>query len=114
MIQMRVGFQKKKSSGKMIQTNQFDIYFAIIIFITYFILDMFYAYYILCIESRQNLISSFMAGMITSLSAFGIVSFSQNMLYVIPLFLGAFAGTYFTMKLKEILQSRKRKVDNSE
>jgi hypothetical protein len=98
----------------MIQTNQFDIYFAIIIFITYFILDMFYAYYILCIESRQNLISSFMAGMITSLSAFGIVSFSQNMLYVIPLFLGAFAGTYFTMKLKEILQSRKRKVDNSE
>ena len=55
-----------------------------------------------------------MAGMITSLSAFGVVSFSQNMLYVVPLFLGAFAGTYFTMKLKEILQSRKRKVDNPE
>ena len=75
---------------------------------------MFYAYYILCIESRQNLMSSFMAGMITSLSAFGVVSFSQNMTYVIPLFLGAFAGTFVTMKGKEILQSRKRNVDNAE
>lgn len=98
----------------MITTNEFNINYAIIIFGTYFILDMFYAYYILCIESRQNLMSSFMAGMITSLSAFGVVSFSKNMLYVIPLFLGAFAGTYCTMKLKEILQSRKRKVDNAE
>lgn len=98
----------------MTNLDQFNISIAILIFTTYFILDMFYAYYILCIESRQNLMSSFMAGMITSLSAFGVVSFSQNMLYVVPLFLGAFAGTYFTMKLKEILQSRKRKVDNAE
>ena len=98
----------------MTPTNNFDINIAILIFVTYFILDMFYAYYILCIESRQNLMSSFMAGMITSLSAFGIVSFSKNMIYIVPLFLGAFAGTYVTMKLKEILQSRKRKVDNSE
>jgi len=94
--------------------NEINIYLAIIIFITYFILDMFYAYYILCIESRQNLMSSFMAGMITSLSAFGVVSFSQNMIYIIPLFLGAFAGTFVTMKTKEILQSRKRNVDNAE
>jgi hypothetical protein len=94
--------------------STFNIQIAIIIFVTYFILDMFYAYYILCIESRKNLMSSFMAGIITSLSAFGIVSFSKNMLYIIPLFLGAFAGTYFTMKLKEILQSRKFKVDNAE
>jgi len=98
----------------MTPTNNFDINIAILIFVTYFILDMFYAYYILCIESRQNLMSSFMAGMITSLSAFGIVSFSKNMIYIVPLFLGAFVGTYVTMKLKEILQSRKRKVDNSE
>jgi len=98
----------------MTNFESFDIRLAVLIFVTYFILDMFYAYYILCIESRQNLMSSFMAGMITSLSAFGVVSFSKNMLYIIPLFLGAFAGTYCTMKLKEILQSRKRKVDNAE
>jgi hypothetical protein len=110
---MRAGFQRKMIFGKMTPTNNFDINIAILIFVTYFILDMFYAYYILCIESRQNLMSSFMAGMITSLSAFGIVSFSKNMMYVIPLFLGAFAGTYVTMKAKEILQSRKRKVDNA-
>ena len=96
------------------EISEFKLSVALLIFSTYFILDMFYAYYILCIESRQNLMSSFMAGMITSLSAFGIVNFSKNMLYVVPLFLGAFAGTYFTMKLKEILQSRKRKVDNAE
>jgi uncharacterized membrane protein YfcA len=69
---------------------------------------MFYAYYILCIESRQNLMSSFMAGMITSLSAFGIVSFSKNMAYIVPLFLGAFVGTYVTMKLKEIYQKNEK------
>lgn len=98
----------------MTNLDSFDTRLGVIIFVTYFILDMFYAYYILCIESRQNLMSSFMAGMITSLSAFGVVTFSKNMLYIIPLFLGAFAGTYCTMKLKEILQSRKRKVDNAE
>lgn len=111
---MRLGFQRMKIFGKMTPTNNFDINIALLIFITYFILDMFYAYYILCIESRQNLMSSFMAGMITSLSAFGVVSFSQNMTYVIPLFLGAFAGTFVTMKAKEILQSRKRNVDNAD
>ena len=87
-------------------TNQFNFNMAILIFTTYFILDMFYAYYILCIESRKNLMSSFMAGIITSLSAFGVVSFSKNMLYIFPLFLGAFMGTYFTMKLKEISQAK--------
>lgn len=92
----------------------FNINIAIVIFITYFILDMFYAYYILCIESRKNLMSSFMAGMITSLSAFGIVSFSKNMLYIVPLFLGAFAGTYCTMKLKEIWQRGKFRVDSDD
>jgi len=92
----------------MTNLDQFHISVATLIFITYFILDMFYAYYILCIESRQNLMSSFMAGMITSLSAFGVVSFSQNMLYVVPLFLGAFAGTYFTMKLKEIYHKNEK------
>jgi len=95
----------------MITTNNFDVYAALLIFLTYFVLDMFYAYYILCIESRQNLMSSLMAGLITSLSAFGVVSFSQNMLYIVPLFLGAFAGTYCTMKLKQMLPSRKTKVD---
>ena len=92
----------------MTNLDQFNTSIAILIFTTYFILDMFYAYYILCIESRQNLMSSFMAGMITSLSAFGVVSFSQNMLYVVPLFLGAFAGTYFTMKLKEIYHKNEK------
>jgi hypothetical protein len=36
------------------------------------------------------------------------------MIYIIPLFLGAFAGTFVTMKGKEILQSRKRNVDNAD
>ena len=111
---MNLGFQKRIIFGqKMMKIDDVDINACLIIFITYFILDMFYAYYILCIESRKNLMSSFMAGMITSLSAFGVVSFSKNMLYIVPLFLGAFTGTYCTMKLKEILQSRKSKVDNS-
>ena len=105
---MKPGFQKRMSLGKMIPTNDFNTNAALLIFLTYFVLDMFYAYYILCIESRQNLMSSFMAGMITSLSAFGVVSFSKNMLYIIPLFLGAFAGTYFTMKLKEIYHKNEK------
>lgn len=67
---------------------------------------MFYAYYIICIENKQNLMSSLMAGLVTSLAAFGVVSFSKNMFYVIPLFLGAFSGTYFTMKIKQILRDR--------
>lgn len=92
----------------MIYNDQFSIQIAFLIFITYFILDMFYAYYIICIENKQNFMSSLMAGLVTSLAAFGVVSFSKNMVYIIPLFLGAFSGTYATMKLKEIYHKNEK------
>lgn len=85
----------------------FDIKTALLIFVTYFILDMLYAYYILCVENKLKFMSSLMAGLVTSLAAFGVVSFSKNMFYVVPLFCGAFFGTYTTIKIKEILDNRK-------
>ena len=91
----------------MIQT--FDIRIAVLIFITYFLLDMLYAYYILCVENKQSFMSSLMAGCVTLLAAFGVVSFSKNMFYAVPLFCGAFAGTYTTMTLKIICDARKPK-----
>lgn len=87
----------------------FEYNTAVLIFVTYFILDMLYAYYILCVENKQSFMSSLMAGFVTLLAAFGIVSFSKNMFYAIPLFCGAFAGTYTTMKLKIICDARKPK-----
>ena len=91
----------------MLEMQKLEINIALLIFTTYFILDMFYAYYILCIESRQNLMSSFMAGMITSLSAFVVVSFSKNMLYVVPLFLGGVCWNLFYDEVKRNLAIQK-------
>lgn len=79
-----------------------------LIFVTYFILDMLYAYYILCVENKQSFMSSLMAGFVTLLAAFGVASFSKNMFYAMPLFCGAFTGTYFTMKLKEIYHKNEK------
>lgn len=93
----------------MRMTKTFDTNIAILIFCTYFILDMLYAYYILCVENKQSFMSSLMAGCVTLLAAFGVVSFSKNMFYAIPLFCGAFAGTYTTMRLKIICDARKPK-----
>jgi len=85
----------------MSQMNDFNFTTAVLIFFTYFIIDMLYAWYIISVNERKAITASFLTAIIYSLLAFGVVSYSKNILYLIPLASGAFAGTFFMIKTKE-------------
>ena len=81
--------------------NDFNYLTAATIFFTYVIIDILYALYIICVGKRQALYSAALSSVIYSLLAFGVVSYSKNILYLIPLASGAFLGTFLTVKFKK-------------
>jgi len=70
---------------------------AAVIFVTYVAVDILYAWYIICVERRQPLRAAAISAVLYSLLAFGVITYSRNPLYLIPLATGAFVGTYLTV-----------------
>ena len=81
--------------------NDFSIITAIIIFITYVLIDMLYAWYIMSVNNKKAFTAAVLTSIIYSLLAFGVVSYSKNICYLIPLASGAFTGTYLMVKFKK-------------
>ena len=89
--------------------SEFSWITALLIFMTYVIIDILYAYYIMCVEERRPFKAAATTSMIYSLLAYGVVSYSQNILYLIPLAAGAFFGTFIMVYYKK----RKEKNDRT-
>jgi ABC-type Mn2+/Zn2+ transport system permease subunit len=70
---------------------------AAVIFVTYVAVDILYAWYIICVERRQPLAAAAISAVLYSLLAFGVITYSRNPLYLVPLAAGAFLGTYLTV-----------------
>lgn len=77
---------------------EFDLFTAFLIFITYTCIDILYARYIICVNNKRPFNAAILTAIIYSLLAFGVVSYSKNIFYLIPLASGAFLGTYITVK----------------
>jgi hypothetical protein len=81
--------------------KDFDPYTALLVFIAYIIIDVLYALYVVYVGKRQAFAAAVASALLYSLSAYGVVTFSKNILYVIPLATGAFLGTYLTVRFKK-------------
>jgi uncharacterized BrkB/YihY/UPF0761 family membrane protein len=81
--------------------DDFSYLTAASIFATYVVIDMLYAWYIMSVNKKRALTAAFLTAIIYSLLAFGVVSYSKNIYYLIPLASGAFIGTYLMVKFKE-------------
>ena len=81
--------------------NDFSYATAATIFVTYVAIDMLYAWYIICVGKRQALVASALSSMIYSLLAYGVISYSKNIFYLVPLASGAFLGTYLTVRFQK-------------
>ena len=81
--------------------DNFSYWTAASIFATYVVIDMLYAWYIMSVNKKRALTAAFLTAIIYSLLAFGVVSYSKNIYYLIPLASGAFIGTYLMVKFKE-------------
>lgn len=79
---------------------------AILIFLTYVVIDMLYAFYIMCVDERRAFSAAATTSLIYSLLAYGVVSYSQNIWYLIPLASGAFCGTYLMVAFKKFKERK--------
>ncbi len=78
--------------------NDFNWLTAAIVFIVYVFFDILYAVYIICVSKQQALLASFTGALLYSLGAVGVMNYTHNALYLIPLSMGAFVGTYIAVK----------------
>ncbi len=83
--------------------NEFSYLTAITIFFVYMIIDCLYAAYVISVGRGQAVLASTCTAIIYSLLAFGVLSYSKNVWYLIPLASGAFLGTYITVKFRKYL-----------
>ena len=81
--------------------NDFSWTTAAMIFVTYVAIDMLYAWYVICVGERRAYTAAMLTSVIYSLLAFGVVSYSKNIFYLIPLASGAFIGTFVMVRLKK-------------
>ena len=77
--------------------DDFSLLTAGIVFVAYVIVDALYAYYTLAVAEKQPLRAATIGTLIHFLLAVGILSFIQNFLYLIPLILGSWIGTYLAV-----------------
>jgi len=69
------------------------------IFATYVVIDILYATYIIQVEHRRALAAATISAALYSLLAYGVITYSRNPLYLVPLAAGAWLGTYVTVLL---------------
>lgn len=78
--------------------NDFSWYTATLVFVVYVVFDILYALYVIFVGQKRALAASVIGSMLYSLGAVGVMSYTHNILYIIPLSVGAFVGTYIAVK----------------
>ena len=68
------------------------------VFIAYMLIDAMYAYYTLAVTRKRPVISASVGAMMHFLIAFGVLNYVENYLYVVPLALGSWCGTYIVVR----------------
>ena len=81
--------------------TDFSWYTAGLIFITYVLIDVLDAWYIIAVGKRQEMQAAVASSLLYSLAAYGVITYSRNVTYIAFLAAGAFLGTYIIVKLKK-------------
>lgn len=82
----------------MIDPPDFSWLTATAVFVTYVVIDVLYAMYVLSVGRHQPLRAAAISSLLYTLLAWGVLTYSANAIYLVPLALGAFVGTYVTVK----------------
>lgn len=78
--------------------GNFDWLLAVGVFLAYFVVDALFAYYTIAVTKRQPGRAATAGSVMYFLMALGVISYVQNYLYVVPLVLGSWLGTYVIVK----------------
>lgn len=78
--------------------HDFSWWTALTVFVVYVFFDILYALYVLCVSQKRAMAASLVSSVLYSLGAYGVMNYTHNPLYLIPLGCGAFVGTYIAVK----------------
>jgi len=78
---------------------------AILIFVAYTLVDALYAYYTLQVTKRNPYAAATSGAFMYFLLAIGVLNYVQNYLYLIPLALGSWIGTFIIIKREQLLHA---------
>lgn len=71
------------------------------LFITYLVAEILYVHFVIYVNDRSAILAALCSAAIPAVLLLGITQCSNNILYLVPCCLGAFVGTYVTVKRKE-------------
>lgn len=71
---------------------------AVGVFVAYVLVDGLYAYYTLAVVRRDAMASATTGAAMHFLLALGVISYVKNYLYIIPLAMGSWLGTYIVVR----------------
>lgn len=81
--------------------NNFNLLTAALIFFSYMFVDALYAYYTLSVVALKPFRSATIGALMYFLLAIGIINYINNPLYLAPLFLGSWLGTFAIVYIKK-------------
>ncbi len=80
--------------------NDFSWIIAIGVFATYFVADALYAHYTLAVAEHRPVAAANTGALLHFLLALGVLSYVENYLYIFPIALGSWCGTYALLKYR--------------
>lgn len=79
----------------------FNLKTAVFIFLAYVAVDAMYAYYTLQVTKQKPYAAATTGALMHFLLAVGVLAYVQNYLYLIPLALGSWVGTFLVVKKEQ-------------
>lgn len=81
----------------------FNPTFALTVFLAYFLVDALYAYYTFSVTRTRPLRAAASGSLVYVLLAVGVIGYTRNAWYLVPMVLGSFLGTYLIVERKRRL-----------
>ncbi|MBA3733122.1 hypothetical protein H0W91_01965 [Patescibacteria group bacterium] len=78
--------------------HEFNFLIAFGIFLAYILVDGMYAYYTIAVTNKKPFVSATTGALMHFLIAIGVLNYVHNYLYIIPIAIGSWIGTYFVVK----------------
>jgi phosphotransferase system glucose/maltose/N-acetylglucosamine-specific IIC component len=90
---------------------EFNWLLAVGLFFASLVLDAIFALYTVAVINTQAIRAASLSLVTYLLYAVGVLNFVDNKWYIVPLSLGAFAGSYMVVKYEAIKKKRSKKRD---
>ncbi|HEY9585693.1 MAG TPA: hypothetical protein VJJ02_03855 [Candidatus Paceibacterota bacterium] len=94
----------------------FDPVVGFFIFFMYLLIDTLYAWYTLAVTQLKPRRAAFTAAAIYFLLAVGVLNYTANPLYIVPIVFGSWCGTYFSVlrESRKVMAAQPAVVDNTQ